>query len=85
MLRERFRLHIINLNRLCDILRFVDLNRLSDHVKTKRRKKTKRLGKTLSKEWALNELGETRMEKDRPEMLRAIFLCNACHQQLQED
>ena len=30
------RLHIINLSRLCDILRFVDLNRLSDHEKMKR-------------------------------------------------
>ena len=27
MLRERLRLRIIHLNRLCDILRFVDLNR----------------------------------------------------------
>ena len=45
MLRERFRLRIINLNRLCDILRFVDLNRLSDHEKTKRRKKQNDLGR----------------------------------------
>ena len=45
MLRERFRLRIINLNRLCDILRFVDLNRLSDHEETKRRKKQNDLGR----------------------------------------
>ena len=45
MLRERFRLRIINLNCLCDILRFVDLSRLSDHEKTKRRKKQNDLGR----------------------------------------